>query len=113
MRSLLILITAVILHAAEFRAGVAKADLDPPTGLPMAGYGVRYSKGTLDPLEARVLVLSDGPRTIAFVTLDLCFPFDPPVMDEIRRASRRSVYEIIFHVSRTHSGTAYSEAPQV
>src|SRR5258708_9583946 len=112
MRSLLILITAVILHAAEFRAGVAKADLDPPTGLPMAGYGVRYSKGTLDPLEARVLVLSDGARTIAFVTLDLCFPFDPPIMNEIRRAVRGSVDEVIFHASHTHSGPTYSEAPE-
>ena len=112
MRSLLILITAVLMHAAEFRAGVAKADLDPPTGLPMAGYGVRYSKGTLDPLEARVLVLSDGTRTIAFVTLDLCFPFDPPIMDEIRRAARGSVDEVIFHASHTHSGPTYSEAPE-
>ncbi len=112
MRSLLILITAVLMHAAEFRAGVAKADLDPPTGLPMAGYGVRYSKGTLDPLEARVLVLSDGTRTIAFVTLDLCFPFDPPIMDEIRQAVRGSVDEVIFHASHTHSGPTYSEAPE-
>jgi len=100
------------MHAAEFRAGVAKADLDPPTGLPMAGYGVRYSKGTLDPLEARVLVLSDGTRTIAFVTLDLCFPFDPPIMDEIRQAVRGSVDEVIFHASHTHSGPTYSEAPE-
>src|SRR5258708_4795869 len=112
MRSLLILITAVLMHAAEFRAGVAKADLDPPTGLPMAGYGPRYSTGTLDPLEARVLVLSDGARTIAFVTLDLCFPFDPPIMDEIRQAVRGSVGEVIFHASHTHSGPTYSEAPE-
>jgi neutral ceramidase len=112
MRIWLILIAAVVLHAAEFRAGVAKADLDPPTGLPMAGYGVRYSTGTLDPLEARVLALSDGTRTIAFVTLDLCFPFDPPVMDEIRRAVRGSVDEVVFHASHTHSGPTYSEAPE-
>jgi hypothetical protein len=112
MRTLLLLVSAALLHAAEFRAGVAKADLDPPTGLPMAGYGVRYSTGTLDPLEARVLVLSDGNRTIAFVTLDLCFPFDPPVMDEIRRAVRGSVDEVIFHASHTHSGPTYSEAPE-
>jgi neutral ceramidase len=112
MRSLLILLSAVFMQAAEFRAGVAKADLNPPTGLPMAGYGVRYSTGTLDPLEARVLALSDGTRTIAFVTLDLCFPFDPPIMDEIRRAVRGSVDEVIFHASHTHSGPTYSEAPE-
>ncbi len=112
MRNLLILIASAILQAAEFRAGIAKADLDPPTSLPMAGYGVRYSQGTLDPLEARVLVLSDGARSIAFVTLDLCFPFDPPIMEEIRRAVRGSVDEVIFHASHTHSGPTYSEAPE-
>jgi neutral ceramidase len=112
MRALLILMTAALLDAAEFRAGVAKADLDPPTGLPMAGYSVRYSKGTLDPLEARVLALSDGTRTIALVTLDLCFPFDPPVMEEIRRAVRGTVDEVVFHASHTHSGPTYSEAPE-
>jgi hypothetical protein len=112
MRSLLILLSAALLHAGEFRAGVAKADLDPPTGLPMAGYGVRHSKGTLDPLEARVLALSDGTRTIALVTLDLCFPFDPPVMEEIRRAVRGTVDEVVFHASHTHSGPTYSEAPE-
>ena len=105
------LTVAAAMNAAEFRAGVAKADLDPPTGLPMAGYNTRYSKGTLDPLEARVLALSDGTRTIALVTLDLCFPFDPPVMDEIRRAVRGSVDEVVFHASHTHSGPTYSEAP--
>ncbi len=112
MRILLILTTAVLLHAAEFRAGVAKADLDPPTGLPMAGYSTRYSKGTLDPLEARVLALSDGSRTIALVTLDLCYTFDPPVMEEIRRAVRGTVDEVVFHASHTHSGPTYSEAPE-
>ena len=73
-------------HAAELRAGVAKADLDPPPGIPMAGYGAaRFAKGTLDPIEARVLALSDGNRTIAMVTLDLCFTFDPRGDGAIRR----------------------------
>lgn len=97
---------------AEFRAGVAKADLDPPTGIPMAGYSVRYSKGTLDPVEARVLAMSDGARTVAFVTLDLCYPFDPPVMDEIRAAVHGKVDEVIFHASHTHSGPTYAAAPE-
>ena len=58
--------------------------------MPMAGYGTaRFAKGTLDPLEARVLALSDGSRTIALVTLDLCFTFDEKVMDQIRAAGSR------------------------
>jgi neutral ceramidase len=110
---LLTLILRVTLSAAELRAGVAKADLDPPLGTPMAGYGAaRFAKGTLDPLEARVLALSDGNRTIALVTLDLCFTFDEKSMDQIRSDVRATVDEVIFHASHTHSGPTYSEAPQ-
>jgi hypothetical protein len=114
MRALtpLLFLAASFVNAAEFRAGVAKADLDPPTGLPMAGYSTRYSKGTLDPLEARVLALSDGSRTIAVVTLDLCFPFDPPVMDKIRAGARDAADEVVFHASHTHSGPTYALAPE-
>jgi len=93
---------------ADFRAGVAKADLDPPMGAAMAGYSIRYAKGTLDPVEARVLAISDGSRKVAFVTLDLCYTFDPPVMDEIRARVRGSVDEVIFHASHTHSAPAPS-----
>ena len=111
--AILSMISAMPLGAAGLRAGVAKADLDPPAGIPMAGYGsARYSKGTLDPLEARVLALSDGDRTIALVTLDLCYTFDLAVMDRIRAAVRPVVDEVIFHASHTHSGPTYSEAPR-
>jgi len=115
MRALLLIALAVAtpLSAAELRAGVAKTDLDPATGIPMAGYGsARYSKGVLDPLEARVLVLSDGDRAIALVTLDLCYTFDVATMDQIRAAVRPAVGEVIFHASHTHSGPTYSEAPE-
>jgi neutral ceramidase len=115
MRTLILIAIAAAgsLGAAELRAGVAKADLDPPNNIPMAGYGsARFSKGTLDPLEARVLALSDGSRTIAFITLDLCFTFDPAVMDRIRAEVRPTVDEVIFHASHTHSGPTYTEAPQ-
>ena len=110
---LLALMPAALFPAAEFRAGVAKADLDPPYGIPMAGYGAaRYSKGTLDPLEARVLALSDGARTVALVTLDLCYPFDPQVLEQIRAGARSAVDEVVFHASHTHSGPTYSAAPE-
>jgi neutral ceramidase len=115
MRTLLLLACAVVapLGAAELRAGIAKADLDPPPGTPMAGYGTaRFAKGTLDPLEARVLALSDGSRTVAVVTLDLCFTFDPAVMDRIRAKVRDVAGDVIFLASHTHSGPTYSEAPQ-
>ncbi len=113
MRTLMLLLATCACAFAELRAGVGKVDLDPPLGIPMAGYGAaRFSKGTLDPLEARVLALSDGSRTIALVTLDLCFTFDEKAMDQIRADVHASVDEVIFHASHTHSGPTYSEAPQ-
>jgi hypothetical protein len=113
MRAFILLLTTSVGLAADLRVGVAKADLDPPLGIPMAGYGAaRFAKGTLDPLEARVLAVSDGNRTIALVTLDLCFTFDEKAMDQIRADVRPVVSEVIFHASHTHSGPTYSEAPQ-
>jgi neutral ceramidase len=112
MKKSLLLMLVAIPAFAEFRAGVAKADLDPPLGIPMAGYSVRLSKGTLDPVEARVFAMSDGSRTVAFVTLDLCYTFEPPVMEEIRAAVRDSVDEVIFHASHTHSGPTYAASPE-
>jgi neutral ceramidase len=113
MRTLLLLALLAVRMNAELRAGVAKADLDPPLGIHMAGYGpTRTSTGTLDPLEARVLALSDGSRTVALITLDLCFTFDEKSMDQIRADVRDKVDEVIFHASHTHSGPTYSEAPQ-
>ena len=41
--------------------------------------------------------LSDGSRTVAFVTLDLCFTFDEKVMNQIREDVHSSVGEVIFH----------------
>ena len=105
----LLTLTAV---AQSFTAGVAKIDLAPPTGIQMAGYSTRYSEGVHDPIEARVLTLSDGRRRIALVTLDLCFPFEPPAMDEIRAAVQTQVDEVIFHASHTHSGPTYMAAPE-
>ncbi len=115
MKAPVTFLLCTISAAAQFRAGVAKADLDPPTGIPMAGYSVRYSKGTLDPVEARALAISDGSRTVALVTLDLCYTFDPPVMDEIRAAVRGAPYnvdEVIFAASHTHSGPTYAASPE-
>jgi neutral ceramidase len=112
MRTIIFMAFAMSANA-EFRAGVAKADLDPPLGIHMAGYGpTRTSMGKLDPLEARVLVLADGNRTIALITLDLCFTFDEKSMDQIRADVRGTVDEVIFHASHTHSGPTYSEAPE-
>lgn len=64
MRNLILLAFAAAVSCyGEFCAGVAKTDLEPPLGTPMAGYGAaRFAKGVPDPIEARVLAPSDGLR---------------------------------------------------
>src|SRR5437660_7136433 len=64
-----------VCYAADvLSAGAASADITPPIGYAMWGYGARHdapSVGVLDPLKARALVLSTGKESIALVSLDL------------------------------------------
>ena len=58
---------------AEFRAGAASADITPPTGGSMYGYGARgaaVSQGVHDALYAKAVVLENGEGRLAIVTLD-------------------------------------------
>ena len=90
------------------RAGVARVDITPPPGIELWGYSNRSgpATSTLDPLYARVLVLSDTRQTVALVTLDLGRSFGPPqiawVRDRVRRDHR--VNEVMLIASHTHSG---------
>src|SRR2546425_213460 len=113
MRSHLILLSTALFIATAvsgaeaFRAGVAKVDLDPPLGIPMSGYGARkgVSQGVLDAVQARVIALTDGSRTLALVTLDLIFPFDEQEIEKVRATARgKGIAEVIVHSSHTHSG---------
>lgn len=59
----------VSIAGATLKAGVARVEITPPTGLTMYGYGNRKgtSTGILDPLMARVLVLEVGEKRLALV----------------------------------------------
>jgi hypothetical protein len=93
---------------ATLRAGVAKADITPPPGLPLYGYFERtsLSSGTLDPLYARVLVLEVGEKRLALVTLDLGRTFGQGSLDRLREAAMKSsaISFLIVTASHTHSG---------
>ncbi|MDB5391738.1 MAG: hypothetical protein JWM11_7384 [Planctomycetaceae bacterium] len=59
---------------AVFKAGSAKRDITPKEPVPMWGYGARHSvlsNGTLDPLQAAVIVIQAGKNKLAIVGLDL------------------------------------------
>lgn len=98
---------------AELRAGAAKADITPPVGGRLYGYGARgdaVSTGVHDPLFAKVLVLDDGATAVAFVTLDL---------GSIRKEQTRRVRErvraaagfdqVLLLASHSHSTPTFDE----
>ena len=93
---------------AGFRAGVAKVDITPPPGLPMYGYFDRtqLSRGTLDPLYARVLVLEVEGKRLALVTLDLGRVFGPRSLVSLREqlATTSGISFLLITASHTHAG---------
>ncbi|HVU89558.1 MAG TPA: neutral/alkaline non-lysosomal ceramidase N-terminal domain-containing protein [Pirellulales bacterium] len=69
-------LAATVGRAAELKAGVARVDLTPPLELnvPLGGYGERMNRpaqGVHDRIFAKALIVSDGPRKFAIVTIDI------------------------------------------
>lgn len=72
------LLLLVFCHAdagaqGRLAAGTGKADITPPVGTPLAGYGARLGKpstGVHDPTEARALIIDTGASKVAFVSVD-------------------------------------------
>ena len=109
------LLALVLLMAApagaELRVGVAKADVTPPPGVRMYGYGARgenVSTGVHDPLYAKAIVLSDGQRTAAWVTMDLGYADKPLTRDICAAVSAALGFDDVFLTSsHTHSGPTF------
>ncbi|MCZ7568824.1 MAG: neutral/alkaline non-lysosomal ceramidase N-terminal domain-containing protein [Ardenticatenaceae bacterium] len=107
------------------QAGVVKIDITPPLGHPMAGcprmqavegmptdtggYVPRecVAEGVHDPLYARVLVLSDGRRRVAFVAVDLLvvsLEFTNRLRSLVADATGIAPGRLMVAASHTHSG---------
>jgi hypothetical protein len=92
-----------------FFAGVAEVDITPPPDLPMDGYLAREgaSLGTHDPLLAQVLIVSDGDKKMALVTLDLLAvsaEFTDPLRAALAEKIGTSPTTIMICPSHTHCG---------
>lgn len=70
-------------------AGVATADITPPVGVAMAGYGSReqVASGIADPLQAQALVLEAGDTACAVVCTDL-IGLEADIVADIRQRAQ-------------------------
>lgn len=112
MRLILTLLCAVgmacsFTASAELLAGTGKADITPPTGGSMYGYGARgdnVSQGVHDPLYAKALVLRNGDESIAIATLDWG-TITQESSERIRKLVKKEtgIENVVCVVSHTHS----------
>ena len=91
-------------------AGTGKADITPPVGTPLAGYGARLGKpstGVHDPTEARALIIDTGASKVAFVSVDH-LGFDNRMVARIQSLAAEATGiprdRIFIMSSHTHAG---------
>ena len=94
----------------KLMAGVAKTDITPPVGTPLAGYGARQARpstGVHDLTEARALIIDNTTEKIALVSVDH-LGFDHGMVDRIRAIASAATHIAPDHIfvmsSHTHSG---------
>jgi hypothetical protein len=103
------------------RAGFGKANITPPIGTRMLGFGARDRtegcRGVHDPLYARALYLEHGGERALILAYDLCF-FSRETADRFKGALGRALdltpRQILINFSHTHAGAgtgmwAYAE----
>jgi len=98
-------------------AGAATADITPPVGVPLGGYGRRKSGavGIMHPLLVRVLVLGDGEQEVAIAVCDLL-----GVSTDLVRLARDAVESqtgipadhVVVAATHTHGGPARYRAAE-
>ena len=99
-----------------FKAGAARANITPPVGHRMSGYGNRThgSDGIHDELRSKVLFLDDGTTRAAIVANDLLYLNAAAVAEVRKRVSESAdipAENVFVCCSHTHGGpdTAYGE----
>jgi hypothetical protein len=111
-RALLIAVLGALVFPAAadaaLRAGAGKADITPATGYYLGGW-TRYDRtghGQLTRLQSRALVLENGGRKVALVSVDLFMIPGGMVRHIGERLASRGLSErnILISASHTHSG---------
>jgi hypothetical protein len=92
----------------RYRAGWARAEIAPPAGVPLAGFGDREgapSTGTRDPVHVRAFAIEAGEHRIILIAADL-LELDAHAAEEVRIRLEGDIPRdhVFFTASHTHSG---------
>jgi hypothetical protein len=97
------------LSKGQLKVGVASVNITPALGLEISGFSFGSSRGILDELYAKVLLLENENETIVIITTDL-IGFDFEYVDRIRDGIKNAIGvkkdHILLSASHTHSGPA-------